>query len=235
MKRKTIFFLWLVAVAIFPLCGQQRRLQNRPYADDRLFHFGFSLGIHTQDLILTQSGYVNENGAVWFCEIPDYSPGFTAGIIGDLHLNRYLNLRLIPSIYLGDKRLVFREQTSAETYEMRIRNNYLSVPLQLKIASPRIDNFRPYFLMGGYGNIEIAPIKGKAIRLKPYDVGIELGVGCHFYLPLFTLSPELIFRFGMGDMLVREQDDLKDENLRKYRYSLSKATQRMITLSFNFE
>ena len=48
-------------ILIFLLCtlsaiGQHQKLQNLPYADQRLFHLGFTLGMHTQDLILTQSG-----------------------------------------------------------------------------------------------------------------------------------------------------------------------------------
>ncbi|MDD5620218.1 MAG: PorT family protein, partial [Proteiniphilum sp.] len=44
--------------------GQQRSLQHRPYADQQLFHLGFTVGFHTQDLILTQTGYRNVNGEV---------------------------------------------------------------------------------------------------------------------------------------------------------------------------
>ena len=194
------------------LYGQHRKLQHRPYADQRLFHLGFTLGLHTQDLILTQSGFINENGEVWFSEIPTYSPGFAVGIIGDMYLSRHINLRALP-----------------------IRNNYISLPLHLKVSANRINNYRPYALVGGYGSLELASSKNRAVLLKPYDVGIEVGVGCDFYLPLFKLAPELKFSFGLTDILEKDRSDLKDDDLRKYAQSLSKAVQRMITLSFHFE
>ncbi len=235
MKKTTIFLCLLLLCFPGHLFGQYRKLQHRPYADQRLFHLGFTLGLHTQDLILTQSGYVNDNGAVWFSEIPHYTPGFSVGMIADMHLNRYLNLRSIPTLYLGEKYFVFREQSSGAEYATQIRNNYLSLPLHLKISTGRIDNFRPYFLLGGYGSIELGSRKKQAVLLKPYDFGIELGVGCDFYLPLFNLAPELKFGFGLIDILEKERGDLADESLQKYARSLSKVTQRMITLSFHFE
>lgn len=234
MVKKATYLLLLILVS-GNLCGQHRKLQHRPYADQRLFHLGFTLGLHTQDLILTQSGFVNENGEVWFSEIPAYSPGFTVGIIGDMYLNKCMNLRATPSLYLGEKKFVFREQSSGEEYVTQIRNNYITLPLHLKISADRINNFRPYALVGGYGSIELASNKNRAVLLKPYDAGIEFGVGCDFYLPFFKLAPELKFSFGLIDIMEKERDDLKDDDLRKYAHSLSKAVQRMITLSFHFE
>lgn len=235
MQKRTTYLLLLLLCVSGNMVGQERKLQNQPYADQRLFHLGFTLGLHTQDLILTQSGFLNENGEVWFSEIPRYSPGFSVGIISDLYLNRYMNLRAIPTLYLGDKSFVFREQSSGEEFTARIRNNYISLPIHIKIAGDRFDNFRPYALLGGYGSLELASRKNRAVLLKPYDYGIELGVGCDLYLPLFKLAPELRFSFGLIDILEKERSDLKDESLLKYTRSLSKATQRMITLSFHFE
>lgn len=235
MKYKSVYILLLLITVSLNLFGQHRKLQNMPYADQRRFHIGFTLGIHTQDLILTQSGFNNKNGEVWFSEIPRYSPGFTVGIIGDTYLNRYMNLRIVPTIMLGDKNFIFKEQSSEEEYSTTIRNNYFSIPIHLKLSAQRTNNYRPYILIGGYANIELASKKGLAVLLKPYDFGIDVGVGCDLYLPMFKLAPELKFSFGIIDILERNREDLKDELLVKYANSLSKATQRVITLSFNFE
>ncbi len=140
MKKITIYLCLLLSFLPCSTFGQYRKLQHRPYADQRLFHLGFTLGLHTQDLILTQSGYLNDNGEVWFSEIPHYTPGFSVGMIADMHLNSYLNLRTIPTLYLGEKYFVFREQTSGEEYDTHIRNNYLYLPLHLKISSGGLIN-----------------------------------------------------------------------------------------------
>lgn len=235
MSTKRVYIQLLVIIFTTSLFGQHRKLQNQPYADQRQFHIGFTLGLHTQDLILTQSGFVNDNGEVWFSEIPYYSPGFAVGIIGDAYINQFINIRITPTILLGDKGFVFKEQSSGEEYSTTVRNNYFSIPIHLKVSAGRTNNYRPYLLFGGYGSMELASNKGLAVLLKPYDFGIDVGIGCDFYLSMFKLSPELKFSFGMIDILNRDRKDLKDESLLKYANSLSKATQRMITLSFNFE
>ncbi|MDO5664553.1 MAG: porin family protein [Bacteroidia bacterium] len=234
MKKFIVLFVASIMLSIQAF-GQQQKLQNQPYADHKIFHFGFMVGMHTQDLLLTQSGYTNKNGEVWFSEIPSYSPGFSVGIITDLYLNSFMNLRAIPTLHLGGKGFVFKEQTSGEEFKTGLRNNYITLPLQLKLTAGRINNYRPYFVVGGYGSVELAPRKGQPILLKPYDYGIEIGVGYDFYLPYFKLCPELKFCFGLTDILEKNRPDLAEQELMKYPLSLAKATQRMIVLSINFE
>lgn len=235
MKIWHIIYIAILSLVCMPVFGQQKTLQHQPYADQKTFHFGFLVGMHTQDLLLTQSGHKNENGEVWFSEIPAYSPGFSVGIITDLYLNQFMNLRAIPTLHLGSKEFVFREQTSGEEFTTNVRNNYITLPIQVKLAAGRVNNYRPYLIVGGYGSVELGSRKNQPILLKPYDYGIEIGVGCDFYLPYFKLCPELKFCFGLNDMMEKNRDDLKEKELLKYPLSLSKAMQRMIVLSFNFE
>lgn len=233
--KKIITLLILFSALAMSSFGQRQKLQNQPYADHKIFHLGFMVGIHTQDLMLIQSGNVNENGEVWFSEIPSYSPGFSVGLITDLYMNPYMNLRAIPTLHLGSKDFVFREQTSGEEFKTGTRNNYITLPLQIKLAAGRINNYRPYLITGAYGSVELASRKNQPVLLKPFDYGIEIGIGCDFYLPYFKLCPELKFCFGLNEMLEKDRSDLVDRELMKYSLSLYKATQRMIVLSFNFE
>ncbi|MDD2299075.1 MAG: porin family protein [Fermentimonas sp.] len=234
MSNKIVYILLFLSLSA-NINAQHRKLQNLPYADRRIFHLGFTLGLHTQDLILSHSGFMNENGEVWFSEIPEYSPGIAVGLIGDMYINDYLNLRFVPTLYLGDKLFMFKEHISGDEFSLRIRSNYISIPVYLKLSARRTDNFRPYILMGGYNNLELARKKNLAVLLKQNDFGIEFGIGCDFYLPMFKLAPELKFSFGLIDVLEKDRVDLKDEEVLKYSNSLSKATTRMITLSLNFE
>lgn len=234
-KKKLYTLLFFIVAFLGSTFAQSQRLQNQPYADQKVFHFGFMVGMHTQDLMLTQSGHVNENGEVWFSEIPHYSPGFSVGLITDLYINNYMNLRAIPTLHLGSKDFVFKEQTSGEEFKTGTRNNYLTLPLQVKFATGRVNNYRPYLVLGGYGSLELSSRKNRPVLLKPYDYGIEVGVGCDFYLPLFKFSPELKFCFSLTDLYEKNRPDLVDAELMKYALSISKATQRLIVLSFNFE
>ena len=72
--------------------AQKEKVKNQPYADLKWFHLGFHVGLHAQDLILTNSG-VATNGETWYAEIPNYSPGFSVGVIGDMYLNPYFSMK----------------------------------------------------------------------------------------------------------------------------------------------
>ena len=214
--------------------AQKERVKNQPYADLKWFHLGFHVGIHTQDLLLTHSG-VTTDGETWFAEIPSYSPGFSVGVIGDMYLNPYFNLRLTPSIHFGDKKFTFREQETGEEFTTNVRSSYLNFPLDIKYSALRLNNYRPYLIAGVYGSIDIGRKKGNPILLKSKDFGLEVGLGCDIYLPYFKLCPELKFCFGLVDLLEKDRPDLVDQATIKYTNALSKATSRMIILTFNFE
>jgi hypothetical protein len=111
----------------------------------------------------------------------------------------------------------------------------VSLPLQIKYAALRLNNYRPYITGGVYAAMDLGRKKGTELMLKGMDYGVEIGFGCDIYLPYFKLCPELRFSFGLADVLEKDRSDLSDPDMQKYTNALSKATTRMITLSFNFE
>ncbi|HML63794.1 MULTISPECIES: porin family protein [Dysgonomonas] len=215
--------------------AQTRKPQNLPFADQKMYHLGFMVGFQAQDLIISHSGYVGDNGEAWFTEIPSYSVGFSVGMIADRYLNQYFNLRTTPSLHFGERRFVFKEQTSGKEYESALRSNYLTLPLYLKFSADRTGNFRPYLLAGVYTALNIGQKKNDILRFKSMDYGLEFGVGCNLYLPLFKLCPELKFSFGLADVVNKDRSDLSDKDLIKYTQAISSGKTRMISLVFNFE
>jgi len=185
-------------------------------------------------LLLTHTG-VMTNGETWFAEIPSYSPGFSVGVIGDMYMNPYFNLRFTPSIHFGDKKFKFREQATGEEFITNVRSSYLNFPLDVKYTALRLNNYRPYLIGGIYGSVDIGRKKGNPILLKSTDFGFEFGLGCDIYLPYFKLCPELKFCFGLVNLLEKDRPDLVDQANIKYTDALSKATSRMVILTFNFE
>ena len=233
MKRIFITIGLMLSLSL-GLFAQQEKVKNQPYVDNKLFHLGFHVGLHTQDMILTHSG-TNTDGEVWFAEIPSYSPGFSVGVIGDMYLNPYFNLRFTPTINFGDKKFLFKEQDSGEEFSTSVRSSYLTFPLAIKYSALRLNNFRPYLTGGIYGAFDLGRKRGNPILLKGMDFGLEFGLGCNIYLPFFRLCPELKFSFGLLDLLEKDRSDLQGEETIKYSNALSKATSRMVTLTFNFE
>lgn len=234
MKQIKIVLLFL---SVFSLAaqGQRQKVQNQPYADQKLYHLGFFIGMHGQDLIMKHTGAETATGERWFAEIPSYTVGFSVGIIGDRYLNEYMNLRVLPTLHFGEKGYVFKEQYTGEEYRTTIRNNSLSVPLHLKFSATRTGNYRPYMVAGGYASMDIAPRKDMALRFEKMDYGLEIGVGCNIYMPLFKLCPELKFSFGLKDLINKDRSDLSDKELLKYTNAIASGKSRMISLIFNFE
>ena len=221
------------------LTAQERKVQNRPYIDMRVWHYGFLFGTHVQDLEFVNNGYLHttEEGTQesWFAEAPSYTPGFSVGVLGEWRMTEHFSLRLIPTMHFGDKMVVFREQQSGEEVRQSVRSTYLSVPVEVKCAAQRFNNYRPYVMAGIAPSFDLTVKHQKPLLVQRADVALEIGAGCDFYLPFFKLIPELKFCFGLADILVKNRKDLTDVNMLKYTQSLDKASNRMMVLTFYFE
>jgi len=238
MRRYTFRGLasFIVFVLALSLSAQERKVQNRPYIDQRKLHYGFLFGLHMQDIELENNGYIDpETGEQWYAEIDNYSPGFTVGVLGALRLNNYLSLRLSPTIHFGQKHAVYHEQKSGADSTQVFKSTYISVPIDLKFAAPRYNNFRPYLIAGINPMVDLTARKHDALRLKPFDLYLEVGMGCDIYLPFFKLIPELKFCFGLLDIIQKNRSDLIDGTLMKYTKSVNGGHSNMIVLTLNFE
>lgn len=230
-------FVSLVAfILALSLTAQERKVQNRPYIDQRKFHYGFLLGLHIQDIEIENNGHIDPaTGEQWYAEIDNYSPGFTVGVLGDLRLNNHFSLRVSPTIHFGQKHAVYHEQKSGSDSTQVFKSTYISVPIDIKFAAPRYNNFRPYLIAGVNPMVDLTARKHDALRLKPFDLYLEVGMGCDIYLPFFKLIPELKFSFGLLDIIQKDRSDLIDTSLIKYTNSVNGGHSKMITLTFNFE
>jgi len=217
------------------LYAQNQIVKNQPYGDFKLYHFGITIGMNFQDMILTNSGLTTENGETWFATIPNYSPGFTVGLIADLFLNPSMNLRFTPSLSFGDKAFEFVESQSDERFKTIVRSNYLMAPLDLKIRSMRLNNYRPYVITGAYAALDLGIKKDEPLLLKPMNYGVTIGLGCDFYLPIIKIAPEIRFCFGLHNIVEKNRIDLTDYSLMKYSGAITRGMPRMIIVTFNFE
>ena len=234
MKRLCILFF--VCLTTLIATAQEPVIQHRPYLDNRFLHYGFFVGMNMMDLELQNNGYVDPvSGQQWYAEVDNYQPGFSVGVLGEIRLNKYLGFRIQPTIHFGQKHIMFHEQVSGRDSSQNMKSTYLSVPLELKIAAPRYNNFRPYAMVGVAPTIDLTSHKHDALMTQRFDCFIEIGAGCDFYLPFFKLIPELKFCFGLRDILDHDRSDLIDESLRKFSNSISRGTSKMIVLTLYFE
>lgn len=220
--KKVLLILMLVLTGMGHLFAQDY------HNDDKFIHFGFSLGFNSMDFgVKTANGYQ--------ADVSSLKPGFSVGIIGDMLLSRYLNLRFTPTLHFAERELSFQNDVLPKT---AISSIPMSLPLYLKYSSERHGNIRPYLIGGGGVYFDLGRDNEKPILLKSMDPFVEIGVGCDIYLGFFKLAPELKFAVGLNNLLTpldeRDSSGLSDEN-KKYSEALTKLTSRLITLTFNFE
>lgn len=212
------------------------KVLNRPYADMRRFHLGFSVGLNTLGLSFHHNGFVTEEGQTWFMSQPSYSPGFSVTALGELRLNDYFSVRLSPGLWFGNRQLRFLDTTSGQEERQNLKSAYLVLPLELKFAAMRMRNIRPYVIGGVVPAFDVAKKNSDFIRLKSNDFMLSVGFGCDIYLPFFKLNPEIKFCFGLTDCIDHKRTDLVDDPLRTgVNASLKRATTQMVVLSFYFE
>lgn len=225
----------------------REKLANRPYADQKRIHLGFSVGLHFQDLNFTHNGYIADNNQRWVAEVPAFSPGFCVNVLGDLRLHKYLNLRLTPGMYFGSKTItmidynnpnpeVSPEEGFPSKVQQTVKSAYVVVPLDLKISGDRQRNVRPYVTVGAMAAFDVSKKRSEYLTFNPADAYLTVGLGCDFYLPFFKFIPEIKFCFGLTDILRHDRPDLVD-NPHQYimTQSLSKVKSNMVVINFYFE
>lgn len=233
-------FVMLIAALTIPFAGAHAKwgdkVLNRPYADMKRIHLGFSVGAHFQDLNFTHNGYVTPEGEQWHADVPAISPGFCVNVLGDLRLHKHFNLRLSPGMYFGSKGVTMLDPTSGATRSQDVKCAYVVVPLDLKISGERYWQTRPYVTLGTMATFDVSKKRSDLLMFKPFDVYLTVGLGTDFYLPFFKFIPEIKFCFGLTDILKHSRPDLVDnpEDF-KITQSIAKAKSNMVVVTFYFE
>lgn len=212
------------------------KVLNRPYADMKRIHLGFSVGAFFQDFAFTHNGYITPGGQQWSAQVPDLSPGFCVNVLADLRLHKYFNLRFLPGMYFGGANVKMRDYTSGETMSQNIKTAYVVVPLEMKISGDRFGNTRPYVTLGAMGSFDVSKRRSEFIQLNTAGAYLTVGLGVDLYMPFFKLNPEIKFCFGLNDMLRHDRPDLIDDpETKKITDSLKKLKSNMCVITFYFE
>lgn len=227
---RNLILLFSMLCYAFPLMAQRQGLKNIPYIDQRRLHYGFTLGIDMCDATFIHSGTGNI-----FAECPTLNPAFCVGLMGDVALTEHLNLRCTPMLHFQSREVKFQNFDTQQTRTQTLKTNYLSVPVSLKVATHRLNNYRPYMLMGVQADYDLTHEKEQPIVFKHLDLGLHIALGCDSYLPFFKFCPELRFNLGLLDMIEHNRSNLKDATLLPFTEAISSARNKSISLLFFFE
>ena len=248
MNKKLLTF----SILSILLCGNIRvsMAQNNPYIDDKLFHLGFFIGVdmlsyHIEEndaakqmeLAATLDNIPSNDSIVYHPRTMAVGPGFQVGFITDLRLHKYLNLRFTPALHFGERTINYTGDSTAMTNILTIP---VTIPLYLKWSAPRINNYRPYVVVGGGVEFECYRDKDKPILHKPFDAFVSAGFGCDFYFRWFKFCPEIKYQVGFLDAhekIANAQDlgwGIGASNY-FYTHSIKRMTHQKLSIVFNFE
>jgi hypothetical protein len=243
-------FLVLISAA---LTAQTRKIENLPNYDQARYHFGFTLAVNQMHYTIrpveglnfikfdaNQSAEINADSAFIYSIENQPAFGFTVGIVANLRLADYYDLRFLPSLSFGERTLNYRflKYRSGITDLIEIDKNtpstFIELPLHLKYKSKRLNNYRAYVLTGPNLRIDLASEAKKSsdaaeiqVKLNPYDLAYELGVGFDFYFEWFKFGTDLKMSYGLFDVLKRENNIYTD--------GIQTLRSKIFQISFTFE
>lgn len=200
--------------------AQTPKVNNLQRFDTKRIHFGFSLGINSGGFALQRKAYNMNADSLASIDVVNQS-GFNLGIVSDLHITPYFNVRFVPTLVFGQRNINFNFITSEGeplTVLQQIESTYLDFPVLLKYRSVRLNNFAAYFIGGGKYSIDLASnqdvdnkdIDDSIIKLKRNTYSAEVGIGTDFFLPYFKLGLEMKMSYSLEDALIKDNTELSN-------------------------
>lgn len=253
MNFRTVILALLLALVPGLIYGQNKAgLPNLVKFDLAKKHFGFYLGAN--QMFFTIQPADGFQRIYTKAEVPDMLtdsvllqgvtskpiPGFSIGLVSNLRLGNYFDLRFLPGLQFGERQVSYHmiNYTNGDSLDVTVDKNisstYIDFPLYLRYKSARVHNFRASVYVGGNFKIDLASRKDDidqsenvVVKLKSSDYAMDAGVIFDFYTVYFKFGVELRMTYGFGNILV------KDQTL--YTTSIDKMKSKMFQVSFTFE
>jgi hypothetical protein len=201
--------------------------QQKPY------YFGITLGFNQSDFRVYHSKNFILNDS--FARAQGVNgPGFNLGIISNLKIGEYFDVRFLPTLSFAERRIKYGYQgENARNDIRRVESVFVEMPFHLRYKSATYHDFRLFVLGGVKYSFDVASDSrtrqaAGLVRISPTDFQIEYGAGVQFFFPYFIFSPELKVSHGLNNALIYN-GSLPQSTV------LDKVLSRAFTLSLNFE
>lgn len=207
MKRVVLLLILIISL---PVCSQTKGIfskdpiVNLENWDKQRTYWGYYLGFNSYDF---KFDYQSPNQEI----LVNKNTGFNVGLIGDLRLQEYINLRFEPGLSFTQRNLTYTNIVDPTDARREVKSTYIHFPLLLKFSAKRTGNIRP-FVLGGVSrtlnlssNSKLLDDNAQEIfRVKKWTNNYELGLGIDLYTEYFKFTPSIRGVFGLGDELIRD-------------------------------
>ncbi|HEX9979549.1 MAG TPA: porin family protein [Flavobacterium sp.] len=203
--RKLIFIIFILSAGAHAQFKKDP-LINLENFDKQRVHWGYFLGFNAYDFKID---YKTVGPDI----LVETTTGFNVGLVGNLRIHEYFDLRFEPGLYYTQRNLTFPNFEEELDKLREVRSTYIHFPLLLKFSSLRTGNIRPY-LVGGLSSTLNLSSNSKSkddnveqrFRVKPWTTNWEVGFGVDLYFEYFKFSPSIRGVFGLNDELIRDND-----------------------------
>ena len=214
---------------------------NLPNHDYKKYYFGIVLGYNRANYSITHdSSFIGSNlsGTRKIIGIQSSNLGrIHLGIMANYQVSDRFDVRFYPlNLIFSEYEFTYNEfnvnTDSVTQLKPKIPESIvMNFPLQVRLKSDRINNFRVYSLAGikyGFDLASNSRSSGEELKIRKNVFGVEGGIGFQFFLPYFILSPEIKISYGTNNLHARDAG---------YRFSglVNKINSRMIMFSLHFE
>lgn len=250
----SIFAIALILLTAAPAQAQKRGVMNLPNYNHSKYHFGFILALNQMHFTVQMNeGF--QRVTYDSLQSPDIfadslhllnveskpTIGFTVGIVGNLKLGKYFDLRLIPSLAFGERSLDYYMaafddgQLSFVQINKSVTSAHIDIPLHVRYRSKRVHNFGAYVLGGAKYVLDLAATRTQKkeadnetlVKLRKHDIAAEIGAGFEFYNAWFKFGIEVKMSYGLFNLL-QDEDNI-------YTGGIASLKSKVWQISFTFE
>lgn len=237
MKRIIILCLiYLFSVSAEAQLFTKERVLNNENFDKPRLSYGYYLGLNSYDFNIDYKSNLKDIQVI-------KSTGFNVGLVGNIRINDFFDLRLEPGLVMSNRTLSY-----SETYfeglifdendtEREIRSTYIHIPLLLKISTKRINNIKPFIVAGASTALNLSSNQDNPddnsqgnFRLKKNNIFYEMGIGIDIYLTWFKFTPSIRGVFSLIDEHVKDFDSDSP-----WTRNISKMQTRGVFVNFTFQ
>jgi hypothetical protein len=212
----------------------RERLSNLETFDAEFLTWGYFLGFNSYDFKIEYNGELGDANTDVTVES---TTGFNVGLIGDMRINKYLNLRLEPGLYFTQRNLRFPRFQEELDILREVKSTYIHIPLLLKFSTKRLNNWKPFIVGGVSTSLNLSSNERnpednslgqfRTTRITNY---FELGFGVDMYLYFFKFTPSIRGVFATSNELVPDNNPLSE-----YTSNLSTINSRGLFINFTFQ
>lgn len=214
----------------------QHKSKNQARFDFKPIHFGFNIGLNYTTFQVQPIEGFNSLTNIKSIEV-GVNPGYNIGILMDIRMGDYFNLRFNPGFTATQRDLIFTVTNPLdpslpdEQILRQIQSSFIDVPLRVKYKSTRIHNYRMFVSSGIKYSLDLGSQENvdddEIFKIKSNDLAYEIGFGFDIYFDYFKFSPEIRATFGFADLRVDDGTDFAN--------SIDKIFTRGIFINLNFE